>query len=177
MGLDYFLVNRQTSLWKETLGESWIAYRGETEFLTCAYVVVWCETRERSFQWRRRSFQGFVGIWERRKASWRGYWVFLIKPYKALNRGGGTSQYTRNVRCSFSWPSRTEPLLETTNPAGRSGSALSRLSKIVLHGNLKLVIFAGLLMGRSVRGGCERVGKRRWSYAGNAKCFKTRCRH
>jgi len=59
------------------------------------------EKRKEWFEWRKRSFQRLVSILEKRKGRWHSYWVFLLKPYKALNRGGGISPSILNVRSFF----------------------------------------------------------------------------
>jgi hypothetical protein len=59
------------------------------------------EKKKERFGWEKRSFQQLVSILEKRKGRWHSYWVFLLRPYKALSRGGGISQSILNVRSFF----------------------------------------------------------------------------
>ena len=54
----------------------------------CLHCGMMREKRKECFEWEKRSFQQLVSILEKRKARWHRYWVFLLRPYKALNRGG-----------------------------------------------------------------------------------------
>jgi hypothetical protein len=67
----------------------------------CLHCDMMREKRKEGFEWKKRSFQRLVSILEKRKARWHSYWVFRLKPYKALNRGGGISQSILNVRSFF----------------------------------------------------------------------------
>jgi hypothetical protein len=69
----------------------------------CLHCGIIREKRKEYFEWGKRSFQRLASILEKHKARWHRYWVFLSKPYKALNRGGGTSQSILNVRFYFFW--------------------------------------------------------------------------
>ena len=55
--------------------------------------------------------------------------------------------------------------------AGKCETALANGDKTALHGNLKLGIFAGLQLGRFVRGRCRKIGIRKFNYAESAKCI------
>jgi hypothetical protein len=126
------------------------------------------------FEWEKRSFQRLVSILEKRKARWPRYWVFLLKPYKALNRGGGIFQSILNVRSFFFYPLKSRPLRKK-DPVGWYESVLWRSGKTVQHGNFRLEIFAGSLMGRFARATFKKAGKRRWKYADNVKCSEPCC--
>ena len=65
--------------------------------------TLWYDERQEKgvFPWGKRSFQQLVDIWEKRKDRWHSYWVFLLKLYKALSRGGGISPSILNVRSFF----------------------------------------------------------------------------
>jgi hypothetical protein len=54
------------------------------------------EKGKECFEWEKGSFQRLVSILGKPKARWHSYWVFLLRPYKALNKGGGISQSILN---------------------------------------------------------------------------------
>ena len=56
-------------------------------------------------------------------------------------------------------------------PVGRYETARLKREKSVLHGNLKLVIFAGLSMEPSAKGMCRTAGRRRFNYVDNVRYF------
>jgi len=76
----------------------------------CFHCGMMKEKRKECFAWGKRSFQRPVSILEKRKGRWHSYWVFLLKPYKALSRGGGISQVILNVKSFFFWPLKSRPL-------------------------------------------------------------------
>ena len=109
----------------------------------CLHCGMMKEKRKECFAWGKRSFQRPVSILEKRKGRWHSYWVFLLRPYKALNRGGGTSQYTLNGICSFFY-FRKSPWVRGCGLVGSYENVLLKLDEIVLHGNLNWVMSVGL---------------------------------
>jgi hypothetical protein len=68
--------------------------------------------------------------------------VYPLRPYRALNRGGGKSQYTLNGSCSFSYFRKSLRTVER-GLAGLYKNALLKFDGIALLGNLELGISAG----------------------------------
>lgn len=121
----------------------------------------------------KRSFQKFVFPLEKPKARWLSYWVLLLRPFRVLNRGGGTFQCILNVRSSFFWPWKNHGLRRLAL-AGWCESVPWRQGKDVQLGNFKLDTFVGLLMGHSVKARRRKAGRKRWKCAGNAMYSRQR---
>ena len=61
--------------------------------------------------------------------------------------------------------------MRLTRTVGRYVTVQLNGEKIVLHGSLKLAIFAGLSMEPFARDKCRKAGRRRFNYVNDVKCF------